>query len=87
MSEIPPEGIRIPMQEAVLKLWQQQCDARTIMEICKISENDLEAIVPQKLWFDIAMVQCSKCRGRGYFTHVVPWKDAASASLPNEEER
>ena len=75
--EIPPlqnmlEGKTL--KEVVLYLFGTQTDAGTIMSLCKISEAELEEILPLSLWTGIKLIPCPRCGGRGNFSKVVPWE-------------
>ena len=66
------------LAEVVLTLWNDRTNAGVIMELCKISEIELESFVPRSLWVGHKNIKCRHCGGRGYFSREVKWSEDES---------
>jgi len=70
------------LAEIVLILAMGRMNAGTIMSLCKISEVELETILPRSLWVGHARIECRHCRGRGSFHREVPWDQDTIHAYP-----
>ena len=73
------------LAEVVLMLWHERTNAGTIMSLCKISEAELEEIVPRSLWIGHKMIPCRHCKARGYFSREVSWDDPTNPAKAKGE--
>ena len=55
-------------KEAALKLWEAKFSAKTIMDVLKLTENELESFVPRSLWREDRWIKCRFCKGAGGHT-------------------
>ena len=72
--------IDMPARDAALMLWRANFSARTIMEITKLDEAELEHILPRRLWYDDAWIKCPKCGGAGGRATTVPHQDTLASA-------
>lgn len=68
--ESESDGITMPVQMIVLRLWEAKFSAQTIMDFCEITEDELTTYLPRDLWWYDYLVPCRTCDGRGHHRHV-----------------